>query len=56
MGKIQMSILYFFAVIEKLNVPGWVNGSAFYYWFNDSSLGASSLLQESITFWSILYE
>lgn len=40
-AKIQMSILYFFAAVEKLNVPEWKDGSAFYYWFNDSSLGAS---------------
>ncbi|MBC6425563.1 MAG: hypothetical protein GDA51_03655 [Ekhidna sp.] len=50
MVKIQMSVLYFFAVTEKLNVPEWIDGSAFYYWFNDSSLGASSLFQGVIGF------
>ncbi len=40
----------FFAAIEKLDVPEWKDGSAFYYWFNDSSLGASDFLQENIVF------
>lgn len=40
--QIQMAIVYFFAVAGKLNVPEWVDGSAFYYWFNHDPFGAAA--------------
>lgn len=39
--QIQMAIVYFFAVAEKIQVNEWVDGSAFYYWFNHRPFGAS---------------
>ncbi|MGJ1439530.1 hypothetical protein [Sphingobacterium multivorum] len=36
---VQMSIVYFFAVAVKVNTSVWQNGSAIYYWFNDSIFG-----------------
>lgn len=43
--QIQMAIVYFFAVSAKLNVPEWVDGSAFYYWFNHNPFGAAAPLR-----------
>lgn len=42
MIAIQMSIVYFFAVTNKMAVGVWTEGSAVYYWFQDSIFGLSS--------------
>lgn len=42
--QIQMSIVYFFAASDKLAVQQWIDGSAFYYWFNSYPFGANQLL------------
>ncbi len=39
--QLQMAIVYFFAAAEKIQVPEWADGSAFYYWFNHNPFGAS---------------
>ncbi|UGU15383.1 hypothetical protein LS482_17080 [Sinomicrobium kalidii] len=43
--QIQMSIIYFFAGVEKMKVQEWIDGSAVYYWFNHNIFGANSLLR-----------
>lgn len=43
--QVQMAIVYFFAVAEKIHSPEWVDGSAFYYWFNHNPFGAGEPLQ-----------
>lgn len=43
--KIQVSFLYFNALVEKLKVVEWFNGSATYYWFNHNLFGAPKWLK-----------
>jgi antimicrobial peptide system SdpB family protein len=43
--RIQMSILYLDAGIEKINVPEWKDGTAIYYWFNHNLFGAPTFLK-----------
>jgi antimicrobial peptide system SdpB family protein len=38
--KLQMSVVYFDAAIQKMKVKEWIDGTAVYYWFNDSTFGA----------------
>lgn len=47
--QIQMAIVYFFAVAEKIHVPEWTDGSAFYYWFNHNPFGASEPLRSILS-------
>jgi antimicrobial peptide system SdpB family protein len=42
--QVQMSILYLFAGADKLHVNEWVEGSAFYYWFNNRPFGANNVV------------
>lgn len=39
--QVQMAIVYFFAVAEKINSDEWASGTAFYYWFNHNPFGAA---------------
>jgi antimicrobial peptide system SdpB family protein len=39
--QFQMCTLYFFSSVEKFKVDEWLNGSAYYYWFNNKPFGAS---------------
>lgn len=48
--KIQMAILYLNAGIAKIFAPEWSNGTAVYYWFNDSMFGAPLWVKNSIGF------
>ena len=43
--QIQMAVVYFFAVSEKIHVAEWIDGSAFYYWFNHRPFGAFDFLK-----------
>lgn len=38
--QLQVAIIYFSSGISKLNVPEWLDGTAYYYWFNDKAVGA----------------
>lgn len=42
--RIQVAFIYFHAGIAKLEVEEWANGTALYYWFNNTMLGASDWL------------
>ncbi len=42
--KIQVAFLYFQAFSSKLNIEEWQNGTAIYYWLNDSFFGAPDWL------------
>lgn len=42
--KIQVAFLYFQAFSSKLNIEEWQNGTAIYYWLNDSFFGAPEWL------------
>ena len=42
--KLQVAFIYFQAGVAKFNVEEWANGTALYYWFNNSLLGASDWL------------
>lgn len=42
--QIQMAIVYFFAVADKVAVSQWIDGSAVYYWFNHVPFGADEPL------------
>ncbi|MEM0941860.1 MAG: sporulation-delaying protein SdpB family protein [Bacteroidota bacterium] len=46
--QIQMAIVYFFAVAEKINSPEWADGSAFYYWFNHNPFGVVEPIANSL--------
>ncbi|OAV45726.1 sporulation-delaying protein SdpB family protein [Lewinella sp. 4G2] len=37
--RLQMAVVYLHAAIGKLAVEEWLNGTAVYYWFTDSSIG-----------------
>lgn len=39
--KIQVAIIYLFAATIKIKSEFWVEGSAMYYWFNNSMFGAN---------------
>ncbi|UII26201.1 hypothetical protein LVD15_23325 [Fulvivirga maritima] len=43
--QLQMSLLYFFAFVDKFGVDEWRNGTAFYYWFNHTPFGADDWLR-----------
>ncbi|CAM4099348.1 sporulation-delaying protein SdpB family protein [Corynebacterium belfantii] len=43
---IQMSIVYFFAAVEKLAVDEWLEGTAIYYWASDPNFGAVGIRQQ----------
>jgi antimicrobial peptide system SdpB family protein len=43
--KIQLSILYLQASIEKIYQKDWNNGTAMYYWFNDSLFGSNEFFK-----------
>lgn len=43
--QVQMAALYLFAGSEKLAVPEWSSGSAFYYWFNHVPFGATDMVK-----------
>ncbi|WET67879.1 sporulation-delaying protein SdpB family protein [Sphingobacterium sp.] len=47
--SLQMSVLYFFAGSDKLNVLEWKNGSALYYWFNHNLFGANNIILSMFT-------
>lgn len=51
--KIQMSIIYLQACIEKIYQKEWNNGTAMYYWFNDSLFGANIFFK---TIFGFLFE
>lgn len=40
---LQMSIVYFFAAVEKFPVEEWKEGTAMYYWATDPNFGATGL-------------
>lgn len=42
--QLQMAVLYLFAGADKIRVDEWADGSAIYYWFNNSPFGATPLL------------
>jgi antimicrobial peptide system SdpB family protein len=48
--RVQMSILYLDAGIEKIKVPEWIDGTATYYWFNHNLFG-SPLWMRNIFGW-----
>ena len=45
---LQVSVIYFNASIGKLKVEEWSNGTAVYYWLNDSVFGLNYSLLEHI--------
>ena len=45
---LQISIIYFNASIGKLNVEEWANGTAVYYWLNDTVFGLNYTLLKMI--------
>lgn len=44
-ARIQVAVVYFFAGVSKLDVPEWLNGTAFYYWFTHPVFGAPNWLR-----------
>lgn len=38
--KIQVAMIYFQASVAKYSEPEWANGTALYYWFNNSVFGS----------------
>lgn len=40
--RLQVAIVYFHAVVGKLGVEEWVDGTALYYWLTDPTFGAPS--------------
>lgn len=48
--KIQMSLLYLNAGISKIFQAEWFNGTAVYYWFNNSVFGAPHFIRDSMGF------
>ena len=65
--KIQMAVLYFNAGVSKIFQTEWFNGTAVYYWFNNSVFGAPLFIREfagvlftnsiSVTFinWGVIF-
>lgn len=45
---IQVSYIYLNAVLSKLSVPEWIDGTAVYYWMHDPMFGPSEPLRETI--------
>lgn len=41
----QISIVYFQSFIAKTTVPEWLDGTALYYWFNSTTVGAPHYLR-----------
>lgn len=48
MIAIQVSYVYLNAVLSKLSVPEWIDGTAVYYWMHDPMFGPSEPLRETI--------
>ena len=48
--QLQIAFLYLDAGIEKCKVDEWVDGSAIYYWSNDTVFGASGFLEGILNF------
>lgn len=48
--KIQFSIIYLHAAIGKLFEIDWLNGTALYYWFNNSFFGMPDLLNSIVNY------
>ena len=46
--QLQVAIIYLSSGISKLNVPEWLDGTAYFYWFNDKSVGAPSYIKSLI--------
>jgi antimicrobial peptide system SdpB family protein len=42
--RFQVAIIYFHALIGKLNVDDWVNGTVLYYWFTEPTIGLPASL------------
>jgi hypothetical protein len=42
--RFQVAIIYFHALIGKLNVDDWVNGTVLYYWFTEPTIGLPAWL------------
>ncbi len=42
--RLQVCIVYFHALVGKLGVDDWVNGTVLYYWFTDPIVGLPSWL------------
>src|SRR5690606_30268919 len=37
--RFQVAVIYFDAAVGKFKVEEWINGTAIYYWLNNSSFG-----------------
>jgi antimicrobial peptide system SdpB family protein len=46
--QIQIAGVYFQSSVAKLGVPEWADGSAMYYWFNETSFGAPLWLRPAL--------
>lgn len=46
--RFQVAIIYFHAVVGKLSVTDWVNGTVLYYWFTDPTFGLPTWLRGAI--------
>ena len=44
-ARVQMALIYFDAVVEKLHSTEWMNGTALYYWFTHPSFGVPDTLR-----------
>jgi len=51
--RFQVAVIYFEAMVTKVGVPEWKNGTALFYWFNDPGFGMpewlTPLLQPLLT-------
>lgn len=43
--KVQVAVIYFDASIEKFKVDEWLNGTALYYWFTNTYMGATESIK-----------
>ncbi|WP_430613139.1 hypothetical protein [Flavobacterium sp. JP2137] len=46
--RIQIAIVYFQAMVDKLKVSEWKNGTVLYYWFEDNVFGLNHFVKEFV--------